>query len=759
MNKDIEKLLRDRYFLQTENTWDDVCERLKSLYPPMCEYLKDMKFIYSSPTLMNYCNNNERAGTLSSCFPMYLEDSIEGIFDAIKEAALVTKAGGGVGYDFSVLRGSKENIKTLNANSSGPVTFIEGFNGVLDMIRQGGKRRGAGAALLDITHPDIIEFINVKKDKNKLNRVNLSVKIPNVFYEKLKISPDAAHTVRNVMNNDEYELKNEEGEIITVKQLWNMLIDRAWESAEPGIFNSDIAFNQCTVTNVDKHVLINPCFEFVNIPYTACSLGSINLSKLVEGKKFDWEKFEDVIVHAVRALNTTIDKNKFPLKKIKEMTLKTRPIGLGYMGLAHALFKKEMPYNSERAIKFVEEMTRYLTLRAMRESVDLAKVFKASYEAFDYDLFMKANERFFKYKHCRNIDIEQLQKDIKKYGIRNSAFTAVAPTGTLSFISECSSGIEPVFALAYHRRIEVGNKEYETVYVADPVFEEYLSTNYTEEIKNNILKEVSENSGSCQKCKDIPKEMREIFVVANDLTPMEHLDILEVGCRNISMSVSKTVNVPEDIKKEELSTIFLAAHGKGIVGLTVYRQGSREGILLAGNTKVEDAIVERDAPKRPKSLPCHVYKITVKGDQWVVFVGLYKEHPYEVFAGKVNLVDIPSTIAEGVLTKVKSGTYVFEYNGEILIKDIAKIFESAEQEALTRMISTNLRHGTPVEFIIDQLSKSYGTIVDFNKAILRALKTYMKEKKLNKQCPSCGQTLMYKEGCIACIHCGWSKCA
>jgi len=431
---------------------------------------------------------------------------------------------------------------------------------------------------------------------------------------------------------------------------------------------------------------------------------------------------------------------------------------LGYMGLAHALFKMGVPYNSKKAVKFTEEVTRFLTLKAMCESVNIAKNTKKSYDAFDYTEFMSANERFFKYKKCHGIDIDKLANKIKRYGIKNSAFTALAPTGTISTIAGCSSGIEPIFALSYSRKIEVGNKEYETIYITDPIFNEYLDKTFDETTKSRILKEVSENKGSCQKCKDIPLKMRKIFVVAGDLSPMEHLDVLEAGCKNVSMGVSKTINLPEDAKKEEVSEVFLEAFNRGVIGVTVYRQGSREGILQTDNDNAI-AIIEKNAPKRPKSLPCHIYRITVKGEQWMVFVGLFNGHPYEVFAGKIDLVNIPSSIKEGIITKVKSGIYRFEHKDEVLIKDITRLFESSEQEALTRMISTNLRHGTPVEFINDQLSKSNGTIVDFNKAILRALKSYMRELKLSTSCPSCGCDVVYKEGCTTCIRCGWSKCA
>ena len=1074
MNESILKLLQDRYFLSHEKEWDDIAKRVSSIYPEIYEDIRDMYFIPSSPTLMN-CGT--KRGTLSSCFPMGIEDSIEGIFDAIKEGAIVTKNSGGVGYDFSVLRGSKENIKTLDSNSSGPLAFIESFNAMLDSIRQGGKRRGAGAGLLDISHPDILKFINAKKDTSKINRLNLSIKIGKEFYDRLENTPNSPHIIKNVTNDIQQELIDEDGNIVTVKQIWDMIIDSAYNVAEPGIFNKDIAYNRCTVTNVNKNVLMNPCLrdtvwlltkkglqqlkdiniddmvwssegwtkvlnkwktghkevfeyattsgifestenhevvscgekipikdtknidillgeyipkqqkfsqyimdglvlgdgschkasnnliylcigkndqdyfdseikdlllkdrskafkcgweikttitsddlnktydrfipdrfiieerdkiysflrglysangsicggrvtyksasfkliqqlhlllsslgiqsywttnketkvqfsngdyvckqsydlnitkdinkfyesigflqkykndklctilenkkrkgklknnhtivniqslgyhdvfditvnntshtfwcngfnisncsEFTGIPYQSCNLGSVNLSKLIDNKNFNWEKFEKTIIYVTRYLNCVIDNNYFPLNKIKDITLKTRPLGGGFMGLAHALYKKQIPYNSDKALKFVDEMNRFLTLRSMVESVELAKK-DGAYEAFDYDLFMKANERFFT-KACRNIDIDKLQKDIKKYGVRNSSFTSIAPTGSISTIAQTSGGIEPVFALTFIRKIEKQNKEYELMYVADQIFEKYLNETFNEEKKTKILQEVYENNGSCQQCKMIPEEIRKVFVVAGDLTPMEHLDMLEVCANATSLSVSKTINLPKDCKKEDISEVFLQAHKRGIIGCTIYRDGSREGILVHNLENKED-IVEVHAPKRPKSLPCHIDRIKVNGEKWIIFIGLLNNKPYEVFSGRVKMVDIPSFIDCGNIIKEKKGLYSFEYNGETFIKDISSLFECGEQESITRLISTGLRHGVPIRFINQQLSKSYGTVVDFQKSILKSFKKYLKDENTNERCINCGGKIIYTDGCKKCLDCGVGYC-
>jgi ribonucleoside-diphosphate reductase alpha chain len=286
-----------------------------------------------------------------------------------------------------------------------------------------------------------------------------------------------------------------------------------------------------------------------------------------------------------------------------------------------------------------------------------------------------------------------------------------------------------------------------------------LKVNFSDKDRESIIEEVSNNRGSCQKCKKIPQEMKDIFIVAGDMTPQEHLSILEAVANNVSLSVSKTLNLPKDCSKEEISKVFIDAHKRGVIGVTCYRDGSREGILLH---KDEDkaVFVERHAPKRPKELPCHVYRLTVKGEKWIVFMGIFQNRPFELFAGRVKLVDIPSSITEGILVKTDSCVYQFVYNEEVIIADISKLFDCGEQESITRLISTALRHGVPINFINEQLSKSYGTIVDFNKAILRSFKRYLKNEETGEVCDICGAKLMYIEGCKRCSdpECSFAKC-
>jgi len=759
MKEAIQKLLKDRYFLSTETTWEDIAIRVGKLYEPITQDIIDMNFIPSSPTLMNANTKGERIGTLSSCFPMGIEeDSLEGIFDSIKECALVTKAGGGVGIDASVLRGSCEGIKTAGGRkSSGPLPFINIYNSVLDGVMQGSSRRGAGLVMLSEDHPDILKFIKAKSDITQYVRFNFSVRISDDFYKKLKTNPNSPHYVTRVTDGEKIELKDDLGKVVTTKRLWDILIEQTHSVSEPGLFNKDIATDQCTVTNVTRHVMCNPCAEYISIPYTSCNLGSINLTKIITSSgNVDWAKLEDLIIKGTTYLNNVIDNNKFPIKKIKDITLATRPIGLGVMGLAHMLFIMELPYNSEEAMKLAGDLTRYITLRSMQVSVDLAKE-HGKYDAFDLETFMNANKRFFTKKKCREIDIEQLKEDIKKYGCRNSSNTSYAPTGTIGTIAGVSTGIEPVFALSYARKVEKLDKQYDMMYITDPIFKKYLDENFEQKEIDRILKEVADDKGSCQKVKELSKEIRKVFVVAGDLTPMEHLNMLGYIAPNVSLGVSKTINAPFDVSKEDISKVYLEAHEQGIIGVTFYREGSREGILVHNNG---NGIVEREAPKRPDSLPCKVHRVKFKGQKWISFVGLCKGKPYEIFCGAIDEVNLPKSIDDGFITKQKTKHYSFYYDEEMLISNIGKSFNNEEHDAFARTISMSLRHGVPLEYIIGTLNKAEGDLTHFSKVLARILKDYIEDGTSGGKCPECGEKLIYIGGCLECpCKCGYApKC-
>jgi hypothetical protein len=530
------------------------------------------------------------------------------------------------------------------------------------------------------------------------------------------------------------------------------------------------------VTNIGDYVLSNPCSEYVSIPYSSCNLGSINLVKFVNfDGTFDWSEFKKSVRLATRFLNNVIDINDFPLEKIKDVTLKVRPIGLGAMGYAHALYLMGIPFNSDEATKFTDELFNKLTLVSMHESIEIAKETKQSYPAFDYDLFLEANKRFF--IDCENKSFEDkdlianIMHGISSYGIANSCFTSIAPNGSIGYISNTTGGIEPVFALTYARKIEKLNKEYDIVFISDPIFDDYLTNNFDEKTKYKILKQVAEDRGSCQNIQEICEEDKKVFVVAGDLTPMEHLNSLAIVARNTSLSVSKTINLPSTATKEDIAEVYLKAHEMGVIGVTVYRDGCRDGILVHNVDKdKKESIVKNNSPKRPKSLPCHVYRMNIlnratnEGEKWIVFIGLLNDDPYEIIAGKINGIDFGHDITEGEMLKTKKDgrkVYQFHHNGQVLVDDVAGAYVNELREYITRLMSLALRHGASIEFLREVLQKSNGTIVDFNKAIIRAINKYVKEVTQKEKCPMCNSELRWTEGCVKCSNpsCNFTKCS
>lgn len=755
MNESVQKLLKDRYLLSKENTWEDIALRVSSIYPPIYQHILNKEFVPSSPTLMNANTNGERKGTLSSCFILNLEDSIEGIFNSLKDAALVTKAAGGVGHVYSVLRSEGENINSLQRPSSGPIPFMYNFNTMLDTIQQGGVRRGAGMGQFDIRHPSVLKVIREKsRGDERLNRLNISIRIDDEFYKTLKENPKAPFYVKNVNNSVEFVLEDN-GKQLTHEDIWQEIIDNAWKSAEPGIFNSDIAFRQCTVTNLSLIVASNPCAEFVNIPNSSCDLASINLAKCValisEGKyAVDYAKIVDITRKGTRFLDAIIDINDYPLQSIKETTEAIRPIGLGVMGWAHMLFLLGIPFNSKRAIDLADSIMWLITVTSMFESMDIAQEEGSPYDAFDYDLFVKANERIIN-KLVGNSFRELTLDNLKNIGVRNSCFTSIAPTGSISFIAETSSGIEPVYALVYSRRIEKLNNEYDTIYIIDPIFEKYLRENFDSLSIVPILEKVSENKGSCQGIEEIPIEDQKIFVTANDLTPMEHLESLAAFAVNTSLSVSKTINMPNSATRQDISDVYLRAHELGIIGVTVFRDGCRKGIL--STTKdIEHTFSESAAPKRPKALDAVFYPVTIHGTNFGIIVGLYEEKPYEIFAIANPL---KNKEAKGKIVKIKKG--VFNFTSENYeIENIGNINQN--EKVITILASMLLRHGASLKYVIHTISK-LSSGLDFIAAMNRVLKKYIKDGEIAaSKCPKCNGNLIFESGCTTCIECGYSGC-
>ena len=540
------------------------------------EYLDLMvsqTFLPNSPTMMNA---GGRLGQLSACFVLGMPDDMAGIMKSTSDAALIFKSGGGVGINYSELREEGDIVASTSGVASGPVSFMNIINTVTEVVKQGGKRRGANMGIIDVWHPDIEKFITNKTEPGILENFNVSVGIWEDFWNALVNSGDGAYTLRST--RDQSAVRE-----INAHHLIDLIATSAWKSAEPGLIFFD---------NINKHNVFakarggplratNPCGEQSLYPYESCNLGSINLAVLTKRKadgqyEFDWQKYEEVIRKTTRFLDNVIDVNHYPVPEINIASKESRRIGLGVMGVADLLYKLRISYNSQEGYEFMSKLSEALSYYSMEESVALAQ----SHGAFPLCSKTEFPEGkipisgyYEKAKHSHSYDWDALIAKIQKYGIRNVLTTTVAPTGTLSMIADCSNGMEPTFALVFEKRVTVGRFFY-----TNKIFEEVLKENglYSDE----ILAKVADNYGSVRGIEEIPEWIQNIFVTAMDIHWSEHLMAQAVWQDWIGNAIAKTINMPNDVSAEDVKAAYLLAHEIGLKGITVYRDGSRHKQVL-----------------------------------------------------------------------------------------------------------------------------------------------------------------------------------
>jgi ribonucleoside-diphosphate reductase alpha chain len=541
--------------------------------------MTDKKFMPNTPVLVNFGNP---LGMGMACFVLDMEDSILSIMETLKRAALIFKAGGGCGYNFSKLRPKGDYISTTHGKSSGPIAFMTLYDKMTDVIKQGGVRRGANMGILNSDHPDIEEFIVAKKGNRQLTNFNISVFLKEDFWDYYR-------------ENKPYPLINpRDGSVwkyVNPRALFDMIVYEGWESAEPGLlFDDNINRYNPLLKSMGRIYATNPCGEVVLYPNESCDLGSLNLWAFIKeeynGDKrevyFDWEEFEKAVRTATRFLDNVLDINKYPFPDIEKATLKNRKIGLGIMGLADMLFELEIPYNSEEGRKWMEKVMEFVNYYSKEESVERAKQ-RGRFSTYTKSFYPegKLPIRGFEEKESWNLDWNRLVKKIKKYGLRNAFTTVVAPTGSISMIAGTSSGIEPVFSLVYEKKVTVG-----TFYYVDPVFEKTMEREGL--FDDFLIKDVSRHEGSIQKIKYIPEKWKKIFVTALDISAEDHVRALASVQKWTDSSVSKTINFPEDATVEDMKKAYLLAHALGCKGLTVYRYKSIKGVYVAGAEKEKE---------------------------------------------------------------------------------------------------------------------------------------------------------------------------
>ena len=509
------------------------------------EMMAKLEFLPNSPTLFNA---GTKLGQLSACFVLPVEDSLKSIFTAVKNMAIIEQSGGGVGFDFSKLRPKGDIVKSTKGVASGPVSFMRVFDVATDVIKAGGKRRGAMMGILRVDHPDIEEFITAKQKPGVLSNFNISVAVTDDFMEK--IEADEEYWLVNPRNKRKVRK-------LKARYIWNLIAESAWKSGDPGVVFIDEVNRHNPTPEVGRIEATNPCGEQPLLPYESCNLGSINLSRMVENGKINWKKLRKTVRNAVHFLDNVIDANKFPLKKIEQMTKANRKIGLGIMGFADMLIKLGIPYNSEKALKLAEKLMKFITDEARKKSVELGEE-RGSFPNFDKSIW----------------------KD-KYSAMRNATVTTIAPTGSISIIAGCSSGIEPLFAISFIRNVLGGTRLFEI----NPLFE--ITAKERGFYSAKLLEEIAK-TGSVQKIKEVPDDVKKIFVTALDISPEWHVKMQAAFQKYTDNAVSKTVNLPFEASVEDVRKIFELAWKLKCKGVTVFRYGSKpEQVLYIGEIKTE----------------------------------------------------------------------------------------------------------------------------------------------------------------------------
>ncbi len=542
-------------------------------------------FMPNTPAIANFGNP---LGMGSACFVLDVEDSIEGIMETLKSTAIVFKAGGGMGYNFSKLRPEGSFVSTTGGSASGPISFMRLFDTMTEVIKQGGIRRGANMGILNSNHPDIEKFIIAKHGNMALRNFNISVLIMPDFWEHYE-----ANTPYPLVDPKSKDIVKH----VNPRELFDKIVYQAWESAEPGV----IFFDRVNDTNpFYKHlgpiVTTNPCGEVLLYPNEPCNLGSINVWAFakydIEGKVYlDWDHLKEVVKSTTRFLDNVIEVNKFPLKQIEEMSLATRKIGLGVMGVGDLLYELRLPFNTDEGRKFMEKLMQFVSYWSKVESVKLARD-RGNLPFYDKSFYTEGRMPFTGYdtRDEWEFDWDALSEDVKKYGIRNGYTTIIAPTGSISMIAGCSSGMEPVYSLVFQKNVKVGSFFY-----VDPAFERALKREglYSE----RLMEKISNNGGGIAGIEEIPEKLHKVFVTAMDTTPEDHIRALASFQKWVDSSISKTNNFPANATVEDMRESYILAYKLGCKDVTVFRDGSiKDQVLVAPKKKEESTISIKQEP-------------------------------------------------------------------------------------------------------------------------------------------------------------------
>ena len=693
--------------------------------------MQRLEMLPNSPTLMNAGRELQQ---LSACFVLPVDDALDSIFDKVKQTALIHKSGGGTGFSFSRLRPEGDVVGSTGGIASGPVSFIRAFDAATDVVKQGGTRRGANMGILSVNHPDVEKFIKSKEDGLNLSNFNISVAVNADFMERVKAG-------------QEYDLINpRSGKIVgqrNAKEVFDLLTNMAWKTGDPGLIFLDVINRDNPNPQLGEIESTNPCGEQPLLPHESCNLASINVARMVTIDNGDvainWERLDETVNIAVHLLDNVIDMNDYPIPEIEEMSKKTRRIGLGVMGFSDLLIQLGIQYDSEEGLQTAEDVMRRIQEQTHQASSDLTLV-RDSFPAWEGSIYNRPGP----------------EGGVRP--MRNSAPTTIAPTGTISIIAGASSGIEPLFALSYVRNVMDNTKLVE----GNPYFEAVARQEgfYSEELMEDLAR-----TGSLEHL-DIPQWVKDVFRVSHDIEPDWHVKMQGAVQKYVDNSVSKTINFPSDATVDEIAGAYMLAYELGCKGITVYRDGSKSGqVLSTGETdKTEEEAADFLTPRqRPQSIRGVTERVrTGHGNMYVTINFDEADTPFELFGnlGKAGGCD------------------------------------SAQLEAISRLVSLALRSGIEPNTVIEQLrgitccpAWDEGTLVRSGPdAVALALERHTGETNtqaeatelqlkftpqvvgngnghgrgneiLNaRKCPECNTPVIFEEGCMKCVACGWNKC-
>lgn len=765
------------------------------------ELLKDFKYIIPQGSPMAGIGNNFQVVSLSNCFVIgnpANSDSYGGILKIDQEQVQLMKRRGGVGHDLSHIRPKMSPVKNSALTSTGIVPFMERYSNTTKEVAQGG-RRGALMLSISIKHPDAEDFIDAKMELNKITGANVSVKIDDEFMRC--VVSGKPYKQQFPINSDNPSVIKE----IDARELWKKIIHNAWQSAEPGVLFWDTIIREsvpdCYASFGFKTISTNPCGEIPLCAYDSCRLLAINLYSYVKHPftpeaEFDFELFKQHVQKGQKLMDDLIDLEMEKIERIlakiesdpepegikrtekelwlniKMKCLEGRRTGFGITAEGDMLAAMGLTYGTDEATAFAVEVQKTLACSAYRSSALMARD-RGAFPIYDYKL--EENNPFI--QRLKSAD-EELYSLMKQYGRRNIALLTIAPTGSVSICTQTSSGIEPAFLVSYRRRRKVNPNDSEaTISFTDDegqAWEEYNVLHH----KFAVWAEINGYNVADLVHKYTDEQLQEVIAkspynnaTANCVNWVNKVKMQGAIQKWVDHSISVTVNIPKETSEEVVDKIYQTAWESGCKGMTIYRDGSRNGVLVSGSSKNNNTFTETKAPKRPKKLEADIIRFQNDKEKWIAVVGLYEGRPYEIFSGKAASFVLPNSVEKGWVIRVKEednlpARYDFQFldndGYKVTIEGLSRMFKK-EYWNYAKLISGILRHGMPITNVIELISKltlDTDSINTWKNGIARALKKYVKDGTIveGEKCPQCGGKIIYTNGCKQCSDCGWSKC-